>query len=77
MGAIVIRTRFDEGTESAEVATSGVLSASDVFLSKNDNSGGETREVHSSQLRLIPYLHHTSPVRITIAPIGTTFGNLQ
>ena len=23
MGAIVIRTRFDEGTESAEVATSG------------------------------------------------------
>ena len=44
MGAIVIRTRFDEGTESAEVATSGVLSASDVFLSKNDNSGGKTRE---------------------------------
>ena len=54
-----------------------IPSASDVFLSKNDNSGGETREVHSSQLRLIPYLHHTSPVRITIAPIGTTFGNLQ
>jgi hypothetical protein len=25
MGAIVIRTRFDEGTESAEVATSGVI----------------------------------------------------
>jgi hypothetical protein len=24
MGAIVIPTRFDEGTESAEVATSGV-----------------------------------------------------
>jgi hypothetical protein len=24
MGAIVIRTRYDEGTESAEVATSGV-----------------------------------------------------
>jgi hypothetical protein len=23
MGAIVIRTRYDEGTESAEVATSG------------------------------------------------------
>jgi hypothetical protein len=27
MGAIVIRTRFDEGTESAEVATSGKLVA--------------------------------------------------
>jgi hypothetical protein len=25
MGAIVIRTRYDEGTESAEVATSEVL----------------------------------------------------
>jgi hypothetical protein len=24
MGAIVIRTRYDEGTESAEVATSGI-----------------------------------------------------
>ena len=28
MGAIVIRTRYDEGTESAEVATSGSSSAS-------------------------------------------------
>jgi len=26
MGAIVIRTRFDQGTESAEVATSGTAS---------------------------------------------------
>jgi len=42
MGAIVIRTRYDEGTESAEVATSA--SASDVFLSKNGNSGGKTRK---------------------------------
>ena len=25
MGAIIIRTRYDEGTESAEVATSGTL----------------------------------------------------
>jgi hypothetical protein len=25
MGAIVIRTRYDEGTESAEVATSAIL----------------------------------------------------
>jgi hypothetical protein len=25
MGAIVIRTRYDEGTESAEVATSALL----------------------------------------------------
>jgi hypothetical protein len=25
MGAIVIRTRYDEGTESAEVATSGTV----------------------------------------------------
>jgi hypothetical protein len=28
MGAIVIRTRYDVGTESAEVATSGLLSHS-------------------------------------------------
>ena len=27
MGAIVIRTRYDEGTESAEVATSGLNDA--------------------------------------------------
>ena len=33
--------------------------------------------LHSSQLRLIPYLHHTSSVLRYIAPIGTTFGNLQ
>jgi hypothetical protein len=25
MGAIVIQTRYDEGTESAEVATSGIF----------------------------------------------------
>jgi hypothetical protein len=25
MGAIVIRTRYDEGTESVEVATSGIV----------------------------------------------------
>ena len=31
MGAIVIRTRYDEGTESAEVATS-VLSSSHFYL---------------------------------------------
>jgi hypothetical protein len=32
MGAIVIRTRFDEGTESAEVATSGVIVYPPFFL---------------------------------------------
>ena len=33
MGAIVIRTRYDEGTESAEVAKSGVgyLSSSEAY----------------------------------------------
>jgi hypothetical protein len=35
MGAIVIRTRFDEGTESAEVPTSGV----DVYLEVRKSRG--------------------------------------
>ena len=35
MGAIVIRTRFDEGTESAEVATSAIFSITIVFTLKN------------------------------------------
>jgi hypothetical protein len=30
MGAIVIRTRFDEGTESTEVATSGPTPLSNI-----------------------------------------------
>ena len=32
MGAIVIRTRFDEGTESAEVATSGEIGLFQCFM---------------------------------------------
>jgi len=32
MGAIVIRTRFDEGTESAEVATSDAARVSELSI---------------------------------------------
>ena len=33
MGAIVIRTRYDEGTESAEVATSDFIAISKIWKS--------------------------------------------
>ena len=35
MGAIVIRTRYDEGTESAEVATSGPSKSRDLADENN------------------------------------------
>jgi hypothetical protein len=45
------------------------------FALKNIGSKSKKKAVgrqHSSQFRLIPYLHQTSSVLITIAPIGTT-----
>jgi hypothetical protein len=47
MGAIVIRTRYDEGTESAEVATSAIASSYDFFGNgKNESYGSASKQSH-------------------------------
>jgi hypothetical protein len=70
MGAIVIRTRYDEGTESAEVATSGCspdyffrnvnkipMKKKACIVDINKNSWKNTLDNHPSTLTFVIYRH--------------------
>jgi hypothetical protein len=81
MGAIVIRTRFDEGTESAEAATSAWVRKIGVHVRKPvdhlvTTSARRTCRTQALVAASADSVPSSNLVRITIAPIGTTFGNL-